>query len=138
MAETFEGGCACKAVRYRMSSRPMYVHCCHCRDCQRQTGSAFVINALIEADRVDLLQGKTAGIGVRNRFRPAARHPPLPCMLHCDLEHLWGRETLAFRSRRHIGRAHRIRAGRSHLHSFETALGGTADRSQGLRGLLRL
>jgi hypothetical protein len=64
MAETFEGGCACRAVRYRMRSRPMYVHCCHCRDCQRQTGSAFVINALIEADRVDLLQGKTAGIGV--------------------------------------------------------------------------
>jgi hypothetical protein len=37
----------------------MFVHCCHCRDCQRQTGSAFVLNALIEADRVELLAGQT-------------------------------------------------------------------------------
>lgn len=58
MSETFEGGCACGAVRYRLESRPMFVHCCHCRDCQRQTGSAFVINALIEADRVVRLSGE--------------------------------------------------------------------------------
>ena len=55
MSESYEGGCACAAVRYRMISEPMFVHCCHCRDCQRQTGTAFVINALIEADRVTLL-----------------------------------------------------------------------------------
>jgi hypothetical protein len=55
MSETFEGGCACGAVRYRMTSAPMFVHCCHCRDCQRQTGSAFVINALIESARVEIL-----------------------------------------------------------------------------------
>ena len=48
-----EGGCACGHVRYRLTSEPMFVHCCHCRDCQRQTGSAFVLNALIEADRVE-------------------------------------------------------------------------------------
>ena len=47
------GGCACGAVRYRMAGPPMFVHCCHCHECQRQTGSAFVINALIEADRVE-------------------------------------------------------------------------------------
>jgi hypothetical protein len=64
MVETFVGGCACGAVRYHMTSRPMYVHCCHCRDCQRQTGSAFVINALIEADRVKLVQGETEGVAV--------------------------------------------------------------------------
>ena len=45
-----EGGCTCGSVRYRMTSQPMFVHCCHCRDCQRQTGSAFVLNALIETD----------------------------------------------------------------------------------------
>ncbi len=55
MAEAYEGGCACGAVRYRMTSSPMFVHCCHCLDCQRQTGSAFVLNALIEADRIQLL-----------------------------------------------------------------------------------
>lgn len=52
-----EGGCACGAVRYRLRSVPMFVNCCHCRDCQRQTGSAFAVNAVYEADRVELLQG---------------------------------------------------------------------------------
>jgi hypothetical protein len=52
-----EGGCTCRQIRYRMSGAPMFVHCCHCRWCQRETGSAFVINALIEADRTTLLQG---------------------------------------------------------------------------------
>lgn len=55
MAETRDGGCACGAVRYRLASPPMFVHCCHCLDCQRQTGSAFVLNALIEAERVEVL-----------------------------------------------------------------------------------
>jgi hypothetical protein len=56
--EKFEGGCTCRQVRYRMESRPMFVNCCHCRWCQRETGSAFVINAMIEADRVTLLAGQ--------------------------------------------------------------------------------
>jgi hypothetical protein len=55
--DRLEGGCACGAVRYRLESAPMFVHCCHCRDCQRQTGSAFVLNALIETDRIALLAG---------------------------------------------------------------------------------
>jgi len=53
----FEGTCACGSVRFRMTSKPMFVHCCHCRWCQRETGSAFAINALIEADRVDVVAG---------------------------------------------------------------------------------
>lgn len=57
MDEALEGGCACGAVRYRLLAAPMFVHCCHCRDCQRQTGSAFVINALIETDRILRLAG---------------------------------------------------------------------------------
>ena len=57
MAKTLEGGCSCGAVRYRLKTAPMFVHCCHCRDCQRQTGSAFVINALIETDRIEQLSG---------------------------------------------------------------------------------
>ncbi len=52
MNELREGGCACGAIRYRLTDEPMFVHCCHCRLCQRQTGSAFVLNAIIEADRV--------------------------------------------------------------------------------------
>lgn len=53
----FDGGCGCGAVRYRMTSGPMFVHCCHCRWCQRETGAAFALNALIESDRVILLKG---------------------------------------------------------------------------------
>jgi hypothetical protein len=52
-----EGGCSCRHVRYRMTGKPLFVHCCHCRWCQRETGSAFVLNAMIEADRVQLLAG---------------------------------------------------------------------------------
>jgi len=59
-----KGGCACGKVRYELTSPPMFVHCCHCRDCQRQTGSAFVLNALIESDRVVLACGEPIGIGV--------------------------------------------------------------------------
>ena len=51
----FEGGCACGHIRYRLTGAPMFVHCCHCRWCQRESGSAFVLNALIEADRVETL-----------------------------------------------------------------------------------
>jgi hypothetical protein len=58
MSAPLEGGCACGAVRYRLTSEPLFVHCCHCLNCQRQTGSAFVINVLIEAERVELLSGE--------------------------------------------------------------------------------
>ena len=57
MSEAYEGGCSCGAVRFRLTSPPMFVHCCHCLDFQRQTGSAFVINALIETARIKLLSG---------------------------------------------------------------------------------
>ena len=59
-----EGGCACGAVRYRLTSDPLFIHCCHCLNCQRQTGSAFVINLLIEADRVELLAGEPLAVDV--------------------------------------------------------------------------
>jgi hypothetical protein len=59
-----EGGCACGAVRYRLTSEPLFVHCCHCLNCQRQTGSAFVINLLIEADRVELSTGEPQPVDV--------------------------------------------------------------------------
>ncbi|HYY76623.1 MAG TPA: GFA family protein [Gaiellaceae bacterium] len=59
-----EGGCACGAVRYRLASDPLFTHCCHCLNCQRQTGSAFVVNLLIEADRLELLAGDPRPIAV--------------------------------------------------------------------------
>ena len=53
-----QGGCDCRHVRYRMIGKPLIVHCCHCRWCQRETGAAFALNAMIEADRVQLLNGE--------------------------------------------------------------------------------
>jgi len=53
-----DGGCACGTIRYRMTTSPLFVHCCHCRWCQRETGASFALNALIEADRVVLLEGE--------------------------------------------------------------------------------
>jgi hypothetical protein len=64
MPGPLEGGCSCGAVRYRLTSEPMFVHCCHCLNCQRQTGSAFVINLLIEADRVDVAAGAPQAVDV--------------------------------------------------------------------------
>ena len=57
-ATVFDGGCTCRALRYRLVDRPLFVHCCHCRWCQRETGASFALNAMIESDRVELLQGE--------------------------------------------------------------------------------
>ena len=63
-ASTFEGRCTCGEVRYRMTSPPMIVHACHCTECQRLSGSAFALNAVIEADRVERLAGNTEPVPV--------------------------------------------------------------------------
>ena len=52
-----EGGCDCGGVRYRMLTRPLFVHCCHCRWCQRESGASFALNAMIESDRIELTAG---------------------------------------------------------------------------------
>jgi hypothetical protein len=50
------GGCACSAVRYKLTASPLIIHCCHCYWCQRETGSAFVFNALIESQYCELAE----------------------------------------------------------------------------------
>jgi hypothetical protein len=64
VSELREGGCSCGSVRYRLTDEPLFTHCCHCLNCQRQTGSAFVINLLIETDRVEVLAGTPQPIDV--------------------------------------------------------------------------
>ncbi len=85
---TFQGGCVCGHVRYQMTSNPLIVHGSHCRLCQRQTGTAFAQNALIESGHVELLQGDVeddrAGIG--QRFK--SKYLPLPKVPHRSLEKL--------------------------------------------------
>ena len=58
MDEKYEGGCTCREVRYRVTSRPMFVHCCHCTWCQRETGASFALNALVEATEVEVTRGQ--------------------------------------------------------------------------------
>ncbi|MEM9232765.1 MAG: GFA family protein [Pseudomonadota bacterium] len=58
MSEYLEGGCTCGTIRYQLTASPLFVHCCHCRWCQRETGSAFVINVLIETSHVRLEKGE--------------------------------------------------------------------------------
>jgi hypothetical protein len=53
--EILEGGCTCRQVRYRLTGRPLIVHACHCRWCQRETGTAHALNAMYEADRMEHL-----------------------------------------------------------------------------------
>ena len=60
--KTFNGGCTCSFVRYRLMSKPLYVHCCHCRWCQRETGASFALNALIESNRIALTQGQITAV----------------------------------------------------------------------------
>lgn len=57
-AYAMEGGCTCGHIRYRLSTPPLFVHCCHCRWCQREGGASFALNAMIEADRVAVLAGE--------------------------------------------------------------------------------
>jgi hypothetical protein len=77
-----EGGCDCRAVRYRIVSAPLVVHCCHCRWCQRESGAAFALNAMIESDRVVILTGEPAVVrtpSASGRGQEIARCP------HCKV-----------------------------------------------------
>ena len=83
------GGCACGEVRYRLTSEPLVVHCCHCLNCQRQTGSAFVINLLIEADRVEVV-GETQPVDVPRDDGSAQRiHRCSTCQVAVFSEYGW-------------------------------------------------
>ncbi len=87
MSSPREGGCACGAVRYRLTSDPLFIHCCHCLNCQRQTGSAFVINLLIEADRVQVLSGDPQPVAVPrtgNRTQKIWRCPACQIALYSE------------------------------------------------------
>ena len=74
-----DGGCDCRFVRYRLHGPPLVVNCCHCRWCQRETGSSFALNAMIEADRVTLLEEEkiAAYYGAGTLYATPARQEPL-------------------------------------------------------------
>lgn len=66
MAEKIEGGCTCGEIRYEVLSTPLVVHCCHCRWCQRQTGTSFAHNALFEADNVRVTKGQVEILAIES------------------------------------------------------------------------
>src|SRR5580704_8097353 len=109
MTGTLEGGCACGAVRYRLASAPMFVNCCHCTWCQRETGSAFVINAIIETWRL-----------TRGAVEPLRRA-----------------HRVGVRASWNVGPAAFDQAGRPHLHPLQATLGEPRGRRAGVRDLLR-
>jgi len=88
---TLEGGCACRSIRYRLTAPPLIVHACHCRDCQRVTGSAFVINIWIERQFVD------AGHAVPKLFRLTAGSGKHHDVFFCDTcgTYVWSRYHIA-------------------------------------------
>src|SRR6516162_1956370 len=95
MSAPIEGGCACGAIRYRLTSDPLFVHCCHCLNCQRQTGSAFVINLLIETDRVELLEGAPQPVAVPRDGGSSQQILPCPDRQVAVYSH-YGRAEIAF------------------------------------------
>src|SRR3954447_539685 len=86
-----EGGCACGEVRYRLTDDPLIVHCCHCLNCQRQTGSAFVINILIEKDRLELRAGEPQRVDVprEDGVQPIHRCPACQIALFSEYGTPW-------------------------------------------------
>ena len=83
MTEVYTGGCACGAIRYRCLGEPLYMGNCHCRDCQRATGSAFFPAVLFKGDDFTLQQGETSwyevvadsGVAMRRAFCPNCGSP---------------------------------------------------------------
>jgi hypothetical protein len=86
-----EGGCACESVRYRLTADPLIVHACHCLNCQRQTGSAFVINVLIETGRLEVLTGELVQIDLpRDQgVQPVFRCPTCQVALFSEYDRPW-------------------------------------------------
>jgi hypothetical protein len=70
MAKRLQGGCACGKVRYQLLATPIRVHCCHCTDCQKHTGSAFVINAIIETSAIRKILGDLEAVPVHRAHGP--------------------------------------------------------------------
>jgi hypothetical protein len=85
---SYDGGCTCRFVRYRMTTKPLFVHCCHCRWCQRETGTAFALNAMIEAERAQLLEGEVEVVNTPSKQRQGAKDFSLPQVLCRRLEQL--------------------------------------------------
>jgi len=110
-----DGGCSCGQVRYRMTRAPMFVHCCHCTECQRQSGGAFAINALVESKYVELVKGETVEANLPTES--GAPHPAIRCGA-CGItlwSHYGGRRAVSFVR---VGTLDKARQVRPDVHIF--------------------
>ena len=136
MSVAREGGCSCGAVRYRLTSEPLFVNCCHCLNCQRQTGSAFVINVLIETDRVERLGAEPQPVDVPRERREQAADPPLSEVPGRGVQRVHTPRS-AVRTGGTLDAVEGV-ARRPHLHEVEAELGRASRVGAGIRHLLRL
>lgn len=63
MSVPFEGGCRCRAIRYRCTAEPAIVLHCYCRDCQYSSGGACTTALVVSADSV-VVDGSPASFSV--------------------------------------------------------------------------
>ncbi|HKE97007.1 MAG TPA: GFA family protein [Povalibacter sp.] len=82
-----EGGCSCGSVRYALTEKPLIVHACHCRDCQRLTGSSFITNIWIEREHVQLQSGSLSSF--RRTTDSGNPHELFFCAACAT--HIWGK-----------------------------------------------
>jgi len=129
MAKKVTGGCACRSIRYQLLDKPMFVHCCHCDDCQRLTGSAFVLNAIIETQAIKLLRGKPVAV-------PVPRENGLHDIYRCPRCQTAQAQS-PVRAHRNARRPRRVEAGRAHLHPVESKVAQAAEANAVLPGLLQ-
>lgn len=133
---TYDGGCTCRHVRYRMTSNPLFVHCCHCRWCQRETGSAFVLNAMIEADRVQLLHGDVEVVdtpSLSGKGQKIARCPK--CRIALWSNYGGGGDSVRFVRVGTLDEPDRLPPD-VHIFGVEAAVGRPASGNAGVRGVL--
>ena len=97
MADALPGRCTCGAVAYRLTDTPIITHACHCTWCQRETGSAFALNGVIETERVELTSGAPAAIELPTPSGGGQRVMRCPsCQVALWSHYLGGSASLAY------------------------------------------
>jgi hypothetical protein len=128
-----EGGCSCRSIRYKLTNTPLIVHACHCRDCQRVTGSAFVINIWIEKRFVESSGAMPKSIVLKGGT--GKDHEAFFCD-QCGT-YLWSRYQVAPGGEALFVRAGTLDARRSHLHEKQAELGETPGKCDCVRNGLQ-
>ncbi len=132
------GRCTCRAVGFRMETAPLFVHCCHCTWCQRETGTAFALNAMIETDRLTLLHGEPETVVTPSNSGKGQKIVRCPSCRVALWSHYPGAgEAVSFVRVGTLEQPGAGAAGHPHFHVHETAVGDAAGGCSGGAGVLR-